>query len=731
LPERERGVKAAPQSADAALALARSESDKGLVARAAESYGRAERLATHDRRLRQKAKSERRRLWLDAGHRAAEAQRWPEAKEAFTRATAAEFSRTERAKAILESAQVWYEADRAPEAIAALEIILDDDKLRDAVMGDGYTGGLHITSWLANPELVPPAEQEKNAAVALAAATDSAALDRVARRFPYTEAGRTALERMARAEEQAGHPGSATDCWRRLVAVALGDPPASALAGLARNCERQGCTRAARKYWGRLAEIAGDKIVADVDPACPVRKAVSERLRTLPTEASSVTFPLRTAWELALDPEEELLPLPGSDVFVTTGGNASSFLICRDVATGKKRWRALLPFRPSAAFTHDDLILAAASTGVAALHRDDGTRSWSVQLSEDGRAEPLSGFRFFDRRLFCFHGGDLLSFNADSGEAWRAREPDAGLYPPAPAGRFIPHIAPVGDLVLAQTSAGGRVAYRIDAGSDSQRFPVATDWTSDPVPVGNDVVTVEGGRRVVLLSSEGEVWSYTLPGVTTFSGQPPRVAVVGDALLLLVRTNIGYELQRLDRSTGKPQWPMPLLLGEPEADPADWAAGEGTVCLVESGVLTARSLLDGKRVWETPLGAPGRSWRVERLSGGLLVYPTATTARHFGFRWLSGRLQWNLVPDVGEAFGRGLPLVCCDTSGRVVQRLDLPAGGPALRTDSSLSAGFSVAPRARVRPGPAERCPPVQVSTRGVLVVVGPRARGLTPATAK
>jgi hypothetical protein len=376
------------------------------------------------------------------------------------------------------------------------------------------------------------------------------------------------------------------------------------------------------------------------------------------------------------------------------------------------------------------LILAAGAAGVAALRREDGARSWSFLVPEEDQREPLTGFRLCARHLHCFHGGRFVSFDADSGEPWQWTDPDAGLHPRPPAGQFVRHFSPADGHVLLQTSAGVLRSYRIDAAGGFKEFPAAQLWTCDPLRTSDGVATVEGNRRVTLLA-DGERWSYVLPGVTTFSGQPPRVAVVGDALLLLVRTNIGYELQRLDRATGKPQWPMPLLVGEPEADPADWAGGEGTFCLVEGGVLTARSLLDGKRVWQTPLGDPGRAWRVERLSGGYLVHPVTTTARHFGFRWLSGRLQWSLVPDVGEAFGRGLPLVCCDTSGRVVQRLDLPAGGPALRTDCSLSAVLSVAPRASVWRGPAEGCPPVQVSTRGVLVVVGPRARGLTPATAK
>jgi outer membrane protein assembly factor BamB/tetratricopeptide (TPR) repeat protein len=730
LPERERGVKAAPGSADAALALARSESDKGLVARAAESYVRAERLATRDRRLREKAKSERQKLWLDAGRRAAAAQRWAEAKEAFGRATTAEYLPPERARALLEVARVWYEAERLPEWATALETIVDDDKLREAPLPWWDTVGSLAYECLAHCKLTPPAEQEKRAATALAAAKDAAVLARVARRFPYTDSGRMALERLARAEEQAGHPGGAADCWRRLLGVTFDGPPASALAGLARNCERQGCTGAARRYWECLAETSGDKIIPDVDPSRPLRKFVADRLLTLPDEASSVKFPLRTAWEQALDPDEELLPMPGSDVFVTTGRGSSPYLVCRDVDTGKKRWSVSLPFHPCNAFAHDDLILAAGSAGVAALRREDGIRSWSFLPPEKHRAEPLVGFRLFAGRLFCFCGGCLVSFSADYGEVWRVREPDAGLHPPAPAGRFVPHFAPVGDQVLVQSSRGNRVTYKINTGSTGRTFGPAKAWTSDPVPIGNDLLTVEGDRRVTLLG-DGARWSYTVPGFTTLSGRPARVAAVGDAILLLVQTNIGYELQRLDHATGKPLWPMALLLGEPVADPADWAAGDGTVFLVEGGVLTARSLLDGKRVWETPVGDPRRSWRVERLSGGLLAYPTATTARHFGFRWLSGRLQWNLVPDVAEAFGRGYPLVCCDTSGRVVQRLDLPAGGPALRTDRSLSASFSVAPRAAVWRGPAKECQPVQVSPRGVLVVVGPRARGLIPATAK
>lgn len=228
-----------------------------------------------------------------------------------------------------------------------------------------------------------------------------------------------------------------------------------------------------------------------------------------------------------------------------------------------------------------------------------------------------------------------------------------------------------------------------------------------------------------------ERWAYTVPGVSLLTGRPLRVGLIGDALLLLVETNIGYELQRLDRDTGRPLWPVPVLLRDPAPDPADWAAGDRAVCLVERGVLTARSLEDGRRLWETLVDEPGRAWRVERLANGLLAYPAALTARRFAFRWLTGRLQWSVVPDAGEAIGRGFPVVCCDTAGRVLQRFGLAAGAPALRPDPDPSGGLPVVPRAAVWRGTAAGCPPVQVTARGVVVLVGHRAWCLAPAAAK
>jgi outer membrane protein assembly factor BamB len=404
-------------------------------------------------------------------------------------------------------------------------------------------------------------------------------------------------------------------------------------------------------------------------------------------------------------------------------------VICRDVASGRELWRSSLAFVPSWSAACDGLLLAAGDAGVAALRRADGSRLWTFTPPEN-RQEPLTRFRSVDGRLFFFHGDRFLAFDAASGEPlWQLRAPLAGLRPSPPAGRFVPYYFAGKSLVLLQSTDGLRLTLRADTGERLGDPVRVRPWSADPVACGDDVVTVEGDRRVVCLHLCGSGgWTHTVPGKTTLSGRPPRVAAVGDALLLLVETNIGYTLQRLDRATGKPLWPTPELLGEPVNDPADWAANGGAVCLVENGVLTCRSLAAGKRFRETPLGPPGRAWHVEALKEGVMAYPAAVTGSHFAFRWLTGRLQWTVTPDAAESIGRGFPVVCFDGAGRPKQRFDLAAGAPAFRAERGAAGGLAVVPLVAAWRGRAAGCPPVQVSARGVVVAVGPHAWSLAPA---
>src|SRR5262249_37825248 len=141
---------------------------------------------------------------------------------------------------------------------------------------------------------------------------------------------------------------------------------------------------------------------------------------------------------------------------------------------------------------------------------------------------------------------------------------------------------------------------------------------------------------------------YTAPGETTLTGEPARLTARGNALLVLVSTNLGPVLKCLERDTGRPRWKHSLPQPEPAAgvpdeaapDPADWALDEVAVYFVRARRLYAWRLEDGSPAWELPLGGPGGRWRVGRAAGCLLAHPAAAPGVRLTFRWLPARLQW-------------------------------------------------------------------------------------------
>jgi outer membrane protein assembly factor BamB len=635
--ERERGVKVAPTSATAALALARSEADASLFSKAAENYARAEQLASRATGLGRVAREERQGIWLDAGRRALESQHWDEAKGAFGRAAGAEFPPADRARALLEAADAWKGCARWDEQEATLRAVLDSEELRETRLSD-----------------------------------------------------------LARAGDRA--------------------------------CERfRSCTLRDRGKASAPAALAVAKSPGE---------ATAERVGSLPLDPAAPSLPLRQDWDLALDPAEELLPTLGGDLFLTALRGEPGEVVARKITSGRERWRSRVSFNPTRAFGHADLVLVTGSDGIAALRREDGAELWHCLPSQIDRQHPLNHFRLSGSQLTCLQGERrLLICDAESGVVRRFTRPVAEPGVRSPVAAFVPYNFVGPGNLRAQSSDGicqvlpfGKMG--LHAGSITQGL-----WSADPVAYGSEgaSVSVAGSRQVVFSGGEYSDlgWTYSVPGVTTLTGRPARVAVVGDAILLLVETNIGYQLQRLSRATGKPLWPMPVLLHESVSDPADWAAGEESVCLVEHGVLTAHSLRDGKALWETPLGDPVRPWHLERVANGLLAYPAATTGRQFAFRWLTRRLQWIGVPDTGEAVGHGFPVVCYDLAGRLVQRFDLASRGVALRYQCMHSGGLFITPSAAAWRGSAAGCLPVQVSACGIVVVVGPHAWGFCPAAAK
>ncbi len=164
------------------------------------------------------------------------------------------------------------------------------------------------------------------------------------------------------------------------------------------------------------------------------------------------------------------------------------------------------------------------------------------------------------------------------------------------------------DILLVQTSGGRRWLLDAAPGNLLHDDPTAGEpWPRAPVllPDGGVCITPDAGTVVCLDPASGrEVWTYTLPGVTTRTGEAPRLAVGPDDLVLAWATNIGWRLQRLDPATGKRAWDDPPLVNVGELDVDGWSVDAGAFYGVQDRVLFARSLKDGGVLREQPLAGP-------------------------------------------------------------------------------------------------------------------------------
>jgi len=80
---------------------------------------------------------------------------------------------------------------------------------------------------------------------------------------------------------------------------------------------------------------------------------------------------------------------------------------------------------------------------------------------------------------------------------------------------------------------------------------------------------------------------------------------------------------RLDLATGALRWPRPVML-EDDLDLARSDLDGDAAYLVVGNLLRALSLVDGKRLWDSPLTGGGGSWRVRATRQFLLAHPAET-----------------------------------------------------------------------------------------------------------
>jgi hypothetical protein len=361
-----------------------------------------------------------------------------------------------------------------------------------------------------------------------------------------------------------------------------------------------------------------------------------------------------------------------------------------------------LPFVPRWAACLVDLVVAAGDLGVACVRQDDGQTVWEFAAppsalypgTADGRGpmpdwqapESLSGFQLAAGRLFFFQGERrLFALDGMTGAVlWHCWAPGAEFRLPYPQGRFAPgyHAGP--RTVLLQATAGKRLL--LDGATGRTLHEAATarhPWPRPPLALDERTLClVTDERHVVLIDTftGRDVWTHTLTGASTLSGEAPQVFGRGETLLLVTARNIGYRLQRLDRATGKPSWSRSPLLLTAALDVSLWALDREAVYHVQDQVLIARSLTAGQVLWEQRLGeGSSAAWQVRRGEGWALAYPAvdtapasagASAARRFRFRSPAGSLQWDYGPLLAP--GGAFPVLCCDPkTGRPVQRLNI------------------------------------------------------------
>jgi hypothetical protein len=314
------------------------------------------------------------------------------------------------------------------------------------------------------------------------------------------------------------------------------------------------------------------------------------------------------------------------------------------------------------------------------------------------------------------------------GVLWSREAPGAGFALPYPEGRFSPGYLAGDGTVLVQTS--GR-RWLLDTATGRRVHDAATSrapWPRPPLVLDERTAClVPDPRHLVLCdtSTGRDLWTYTLPGATMLSGEPPSVVGAGDTLLLVTPTNFGYELQRLDRATGRPAWDRPRLLSPEGVDTAQWALDREAVYLIDGGTVSARSLADGRLLWERRLAGGTLAWGLRRTGDYLIASPSRTPRARFRFRWLSGTVQWER--DLSLDGHGGFPVVCCDPkSGRVVQRLNFQAAPPRLSARFRGGDGITFLPEIDaatvLAPDP---WPDVQLCGSGLVAAFGRRVWGL------
>jgi outer membrane protein assembly factor BamB len=682
LEQQKREAAAQPKQGAVRYRLALAQADAGQPEAALASFTLAERLAApaeseHDVPLRDLARWRKHELLLTLADQARAGQHWDDAAGWLARAAAEEFAVSLRLEALSRQVGLWAAAGQPARAVVISQAILTDSALRHGqILGpEGipqpaalWAAG-QIDKCIKGKAAAVYAAFEQRAGKLLETAQGQGrikVLEKLVSEYPNSATARAAVLQLAHLHEQGKQWGAAADAYRTFLRRSPAETDrATALVGLARAYEAQSCWDAARRSWTALGEAHGNQILADLDAKLTVKQFLARHLQQPMYQSrgndkqGEPVPPLSRTWEVSLtsavpEPRREagqrLLAvatdsaLPDAQAYLFLAGPGQ--LSCRDAGTGKFCWIRSLPHTPRWVGRHADLVVAADQHGIHVLRLADGAILWEFVAAvspgnpfvrgEDQDGGRLSGFQLAGGRLFAFHDQRrLLAFDVESGQVqWQQWAPGAQLQLPEPAGRFCPFYHAGDDRVVLQTATGQ--CWVLDSRWGRKLYegpPNAERWPCPPIAVDErHLCLVPDARHIVLFEPAAgkEAWTYTLDRRPSLSGEPPQVLLHGESLLVLVPRSYGYELQCLDVQTGKPRWPQAPLVSTQRFELGRSATDGEVVYLVHDGSLHARSLADGKGLWERALPLAGTDWQARCRRGLLLAYPLRSQAGPLG-----------------------------------------------------------------------------------------------------
>jgi hypothetical protein len=142
------------------------------------------------------------------------------------------------------------------------------------------------------------------------------------------------------------------------------------------------------------------------------------------------------------------------------------------------------------------------------------------------------------------------------------------------------------------------------------------------------LVLVEDARHVTLvnMATRQTAWTYQPRAPTSLTGEPPQLFGKGSVFCLLMPLNFGYQLERIDPATGNHLWGEARRISKTAFAGTTAAFDATTLYYAVDGILHARALADGKRLWAQPLPAPAGPWQVVRTSPDVAVTPVPSLA---------------------------------------------------------------------------------------------------------